>query len=648
MDLATIVAKMSQYGGLLPPGSDKVIKLMKEYPRSTVAVGSFVVIVTLWKYFKRQKYPAPWLDRRILDTGMTKKQILETDFKPEMAINDVWDVIVIGSGGSGLVAANMMSRAGLKVLVLERHYIVGGCTHTWEENGYEWDTGVHYVGESISHESPKSTGKVLKFLTDGKLKWEIMDDVYDIVKLRNNSSGEINAYPIEKRRVKDGQKWDTLEAMLKKEFPDEHEAIDKFIATIFGCSKSSLALGMYKVLPRPLLNFLIKLGLHDRIFDNYQLTQNTRDFLDSITDNPKLKCVMNYCFGDFGTNPNKAPLFMNSALFKTFMDGGFFPTGGSSEMTKTLAEPIWARGGKVLVRADVKEICVANGLACGVKVRPTFVGSDTKEVFVQANHIVSTTSAWVTNKLIKQPQLQLDLKHLTPGLGCFYVFFGMNENCPELPKKNWWLYNTDKYNFDDDVENFLKKSAQEYVESGPCLMFLSFPSQKDSDYKNRHTKGQTGVIITFANYEWFQELVPEHEQRWNETFKKDRMKRPEDYKAIKQRLGRRIVEEAQDFCDEVKFLEHVEIIKVGTPLTQEYYLNTPGGSIYSADHTLERFRPENLVKSRPETAIPNLTQGGQDILTCGVASTITSGMLAAGHALGRNLLIEAETIRKTL
>ena len=91
-------------------------------------------------------------------------------------------------------------------------------------------------------------------------------------------------------------------------------------------------------------------------------------------------------------------------------------------------------------------------------------------------------------------------------------------------------------------------------------------------------------------------------------------------------------------------------------------MNTPGGSIYSADHTLERFRPENLVKSRPETAIPNLTQvkfnlkcmflsvfkGGQDILTCGVASTITSGMLAAGHALGRNLLIEAETIRKTL
>ena len=56
MDFATIVAKMSQYGGLLPPGSDKVIKLMKEYPRSTVAVGSFVVIVTLWDRFINATY----------------------------------------------------------------------------------------------------------------------------------------------------------------------------------------------------------------------------------------------------------------------------------------------------------------------------------------------------------------------------------------------------------------------------------------------------------------------------------------------------------------------------------------------------------------------------------------------------------------
>ena len=61
MDLATIVAKLSQYGGLLPPGSDKIIKIMKEYPRSTVAVGSLVVIVTLWERFINKHIPYNFL-----------------------------------------------------------------------------------------------------------------------------------------------------------------------------------------------------------------------------------------------------------------------------------------------------------------------------------------------------------------------------------------------------------------------------------------------------------------------------------------------------------------------------------------------------------------------------------------------------------
>jgi len=41
-----------------------------------------------------------------------------------------------------------------------------------------------------------------------------MDEIYDIVKFKNNN-GEIDLYPIEERKNKTGQKWDTLELMLK-------------------------------------------------------------------------------------------------------------------------------------------------------------------------------------------------------------------------------------------------------------------------------------------------------------------------------------------------------------------------------------------------------------------------------------------------
>jgi len=58
-------------------------------------------------------------------------------------------------------------------------------------------------------------------------------------------------------------------------------------------------------------------------------------------------------------------------------------------------------------------------------------------------------------------------------------------------------------------------AVKEYLESPTPIIFLSFPSAKDPEYKSRNPgKGPTGVIITFANWEWFTQLAPEHEKRW--------------------------------------------------------------------------------------------------------------------------------------
>jgi phytoene dehydrogenase-like protein len=59
-----------------------------------------------------------------------------------------WDVIVIGSGMGALSAASILAQMNKKrVLVIERHFEIGGLTHAIRRKGYSWDVGLHYVGE---------------------------------------------------------------------------------------------------------------------------------------------------------------------------------------------------------------------------------------------------------------------------------------------------------------------------------------------------------------------------------------------------------------------------------------------------------------------------------------------------------------------
>lgn len=70
-----------------------------------------------------------------------KSIIIFTGFIKKDVDGKVYDAIVIGSGIGGLTCAGMLARQGKKVLVLEQLGKVGGCTHTFRQNGFEFDVG---------------------------------------------------------------------------------------------------------------------------------------------------------------------------------------------------------------------------------------------------------------------------------------------------------------------------------------------------------------------------------------------------------------------------------------------------------------------------------------------------------------------------
>ena len=87
-------------------------------------------------------------------------------YRAERVAKD-YDAIVIGSGIGGLCSAALLSQMGKKVIVLEQHYTAGGFTHAYERNGYEWDVGVHYIGDM----GRQSAGRGLfDYISAGQLK----------------------------------------------------------------------------------------------------------------------------------------------------------------------------------------------------------------------------------------------------------------------------------------------------------------------------------------------------------------------------------------------------------------------------------------------------------------------------------------------
>ncbi|MES2565617.1 MAG: NAD(P)/FAD-dependent oxidoreductase [Bacteroidota bacterium] len=507
-----------------------------------------------------------------------------------------YDSIIIGSGIGGLTTAVFLAKAGKKVLVLEKHYVVGGFTHTFKRKKFEWDVGAHYIGQ-VNNET-SLIRKSFDYITNGKLKWDDVGEIYDQAIIEG-----------ETYNFKKGLKNQVNQ--ITSYFPTDEKAIRAYFDLVVKVSGHASLFFCEKTMPN-WLSKLVGYQLKKR-FLNYS-RQTTYEVLSSLTKNEKLIAVLCAQCGNYGLTPKQSSFGIHALVVTHYMEGAAYPVGGAANIPKTMGDVIETYGGRIAIKADVKNIIIKNNKAIGVLMQ------NGDELF--AKNIISNAGAHNTfNKLIlkefQKEENTLELNKIKPSVShvCMYVGLNATDEVLNLPKYNIWLY--ENYKFDEANKLHLKTKH-----SASPVFYISFPSAKDKEWQQKHPGTSSIQILGSYPFNWMEEW--EH-KKWQ--------KRGADYETLKEELKKVFLEKLYKTLPQIK--GHVEICELSTPLSTKHFSNYDKGEIYGLEHTPQRFELKQL---RPKTNYKNLYLTGQDIIAVGVCSAMFSGVVTAINILNRNLL----------
>ena len=300
------------------------------------------------------------------------------------------DVVVIGSGVGGLCCAALLAKYGYRVIVCESHSIPGGAAHSFERNGYKFDSGPSLYSGLSSSPSNNPLRQVLDLIEED-LEWVN----YDVWGCRL-PEGDFNAYVgadhfceiLSKLRGADAvTQWRQLQVEMKP-LADAANALPP-LAMRFDLG-AAISMGRY--LPNTLWHFpnILRLsGPFSKIMDGIvtdKFILNWMDLLSFLLSGLPAS-------GTVGAEM----AFMFAEWYKPGVKLDY-PMGGSGAIVDALVRGLSKQGGEIIYNAHVDQVLVENKQAVGVCLR------NGKEI--RANKaVVSNASIWDTLSLIPEGAL---------------------------------------------------------------------------------------------------------------------------------------------------------------------------------------------------------------------------------------------------
>ncbi|MFZ1784344.1 MAG: NAD(P)/FAD-dependent oxidoreductase [Ferruginibacter sp.] len=503
-----------------------------------------------------------------------------------------FDTIIIGSGAGGLSAALCLARAGQKVAVIEQHYVPGGWCHSFYIDGHRFSPGVHYIGGLDKGESTCNL-------------YEGLGIANELVFFRMNKDGYEHCW-IGDQKIDMPAGIDRLVDSLSEQFPKEKKGIKKYLKLVKTVSRELF------LIPK-MSGFWdnVTIAYRTRHLGKYGLFRLKRVIGWHIKD-PLLKKVLNIQCGDHGLPPAKASFPFHCALMDHYFNGGFYPMGGGAAIVKAMTNGIKKYNGEIKTGTAVKKILVTG------EERKKTVGVELENgEIIRANCVISNADPATTYKLVGHENLskklikKLEATRYSVTSLMFFITVDMDVREAGIDSGNIWFM-PDK-DMDEIYEDLTRVSILERDEFES--LFISCSSLKDPlSYNGRQHSME---VVTFIDYNSFKADYSNWEDKNSE------------YAKVKERLCEKLMNTFKRILPAVH--DHIVHLEVGTPITNEYYINSTMGNVYGTE---KGFMQTGPFSYKAKTEIENLYMCGASIMSHGVAGASYSGVKTAAEVLG--------------
>lgn len=268
-----------------------------------------------------------------------------------------YDVVVVGSGHNGLIAAAYLAKGGKRVLVLERNPHLGGGTVTSEiaAPGYrhDWHSAVHVLIQA----NPLIVNDELGLLSQYGLEYIYPDAI--IATVFDDGDCIVSYKDIEK----------TCQSIARI-CPEDAEAYRQFAGQAAALIPLMVQ-GMF-VPPPPQGMFwsLLDQSTEGRAL-MHVMQKSMLDIVNEHFKHDKTKIHLMRSAAELLVNPDDkgtGALVFNMAGFAHTFPWGI-PVGGSGALTDALVRCLDAHGAEFRTDAEVEKVLVAGGKATGVRLR---------------------------------------------------------------------------------------------------------------------------------------------------------------------------------------------------------------------------------------------------------------------------------------